>query len=599
MNEALDEAEKLLPIDALGVVMILHGEEYGDESLLGNSLIKFGRAHCKIATLQQAFALTLKDTFMKFLIRFSEEIKECDSVRKKLEGKRLSYDAAVSKAEKCKGSKKEKDRREAEEELERAQQRYEETMEDIRAHMHAIQENEIAQHRELTAFLDLEINFVQQYLDVLKDVKSDWQLSRPSRRNGARSPARHRQTKYSSSRVPSSIRTNPSSTYDSSEDESESASTRRRSSSYLQKSESTSRPGSVPNSRPNSRPASRLSRKRADSAVTVNERDKDTDKEKADKPKRMSVAGWASSAVGSMASLGRKNKERFTSLQDDADGHFSNEEDPWNPSLCKSSSLRSVEQQPGPHLQRKQRKTVRALRDFIGSADELSFRQGEEVIVLNEVLDEWWLGMIGNRTGLFPTSYVEILSQQESSAHRPRTKEVENEAPQGFQRDSYGIGSSDEDLSRNPLSFHPDAFYTGNSDVMSFSSSANEDEEENLMTRRNKTDEGLRDVGGWGNSSPPPVPMRRSTTGDIHGLMTPTTLKKQTQPPPPPPRRMTPNMPTITPPIPERRPLHGLRATASTSTVESSGDINDRSPFESASELGKGNAGGEPTQNPF
>jgi hypothetical protein len=35
LNEALDEAEKLLPIDALGVVMIVHGEEYPDESVFG------------------------------------------------------------------------------------------------------------------------------------------------------------------------------------------------------------------------------------------------------------------------------------------------------------------------------------------------------------------------------------------------------------------------------------------------------------------------------------------------------------------------------------------------------------------------------------
>ena len=35
MNEALDEAEKLLPIDALGVVMIVHGEEHGDDSVFG------------------------------------------------------------------------------------------------------------------------------------------------------------------------------------------------------------------------------------------------------------------------------------------------------------------------------------------------------------------------------------------------------------------------------------------------------------------------------------------------------------------------------------------------------------------------------------
>lgn len=49
-----------------------------------------------------------------------------------------------------------------------------ETSEDVQAQMHAIQENELVQLHELTSFLDLEINFVQQYLNVLKDVKSDW-----------------------------------------------------------------------------------------------------------------------------------------------------------------------------------------------------------------------------------------------------------------------------------------------------------------------------------------------------------------------------------------------------------------------------------------
>jgi hypothetical protein len=34
-NEALDDAEKLLPIDTLGIVMIIHGEEFGTESAYG------------------------------------------------------------------------------------------------------------------------------------------------------------------------------------------------------------------------------------------------------------------------------------------------------------------------------------------------------------------------------------------------------------------------------------------------------------------------------------------------------------------------------------------------------------------------------------
>lgn len=54
----------------------------------------------------------------------------------------------------------------------------EETTEDLRAQMYSIQENEIDQTRELTAFLDLELNFVEQYLGVLKDLKSGWSVSR-------------------------------------------------------------------------------------------------------------------------------------------------------------------------------------------------------------------------------------------------------------------------------------------------------------------------------------------------------------------------------------------------------------------------------------
>ena len=40
--------------------------------------------------------------------------------------------------------------------------------------MHAIQENEIDQLRELSKFLEMEIRFAEQYADVLRGVKEDW-----------------------------------------------------------------------------------------------------------------------------------------------------------------------------------------------------------------------------------------------------------------------------------------------------------------------------------------------------------------------------------------------------------------------------------------
>lgn len=50
--------------------------------------MKLGRAHCKVATLQEAYALTLKDTFLASMDRFKEDIKEYEALRKKLDSRR-------------------------------------------------------------------------------------------------------------------------------------------------------------------------------------------------------------------------------------------------------------------------------------------------------------------------------------------------------------------------------------------------------------------------------------------------------------------------------------------------------------------------------
>ncbi len=131
-----------------------------------------GRAHCRIATLQETYALTLYDTFLTFLKQSVSDLSDYTAQRKKFESRRLAYDAAINKAEKA--FKKEKDKKEAEEELQTARLRFEETGQDVRARMHAIQDNETTQLRELTNFLDLEIKFVSQYLETLMEVREEW-----------------------------------------------------------------------------------------------------------------------------------------------------------------------------------------------------------------------------------------------------------------------------------------------------------------------------------------------------------------------------------------------------------------------------------------
>ena len=339
-----------------------------------------------------------------------------------------------------------------------------------------------------------------------------------------------------------------------------------------------------------------MSRNRSDSSVTIGERDKDSEK---DKPKRMNVAGWASSAVGSVASIGKKSKEkdRFAELQDHLDGNY--ERNDSSPSI-------TVKRSPG---KLSKQKFVRALRDFEGSPDELSFKAGDEIIVINEVLEEWWLGSLNDQTGLFPTSHVEVLSGKSRIPDQWQngTPDSEYNNTRGSRLNAYGDDAGDLDeygqLSRKPLSPHHSPFFTGPSDTMSITSSSHEDEETNLVPKKNKAEVEVDD-SKWGNSGPPPIPMRRSTTTDIHTLSTLSTSapKKSVQPPPPPPPRRSSTVPSMTPPIPERR-LHGLKPTTSMSTVSSSIEDGqrgyDRSPFESASELASNRAEPETHQNPF
>ncbi|KAJ7180971.1 hypothetical protein C8R46DRAFT_1071048 [Mycena filopes] len=575
-NGALDDAEKLLPVDTLGIVMIIHGEEFGQDSPFGNSLVTLGRAHCKVAKLQEAFAQSFSDSFMASLVRFSEDIKDYEALRKKLESRRLSLDAANAKYEKLKSSKKDKERKEAEEEMHRAKARYEETEEEVEAHMHAIQENEIVQLRELTGFLTLELNFVEQYLDVLKDTRANW----PSDSHTAT-----RKPSFSASKT-GSVRSKKSApaareshrTPESSEDEGAS---------------------SRPSSRPPSRPSSRASRKRSDSTGTAG-----GDKHKS-RPS-MSVAGWASSAVGSVTGRGKKNRDKdaFATLTDDGDRDSGpGDSDHSGGGGVLSGSLSSITRrsskskvgQTTPKLPTRilkppsqvPRKVVRALYDFSGSSDELAFKTGDQIVVVNEVLDGWWMGELNGKQGLFPTPYTEVLPDRPPLPERAG-RDGNHLGLEMDSDDSRDIDNDDdEDMYGRPLAILSPTtnspFYGGPSDTASIISSvADDDDERNLMHSSVPF--------GHATSATPPI-ARRSTTSE---------LKKA--PPPPPPRRATNGTPNASPMIPDRRPpsrgatsnhsgsiprAGGYLSTASSSESGHSTGTGryDRSPFESATEL--------------
>ena len=88
LSEVAEQQDKMLAVDALGVVMIKHGEEFGFDSAYGRSLVSLGRAHCSIASLQESFAATFEETYLTSVRQSEDEIKEYQVQRKKLESRR-------------------------------------------------------------------------------------------------------------------------------------------------------------------------------------------------------------------------------------------------------------------------------------------------------------------------------------------------------------------------------------------------------------------------------------------------------------------------------------------------------------------------------
>lgn len=95
--------------------------------------------------------------------------KEYANLRKKLESRRLDYDAKIGRLQK---SKKEKP--ELEQELQASKMKYEDAEYDVIQKMVSLQEFEDEHCDALQHLLDIQIEFFSQSLQVLSDVKSNW-----------------------------------------------------------------------------------------------------------------------------------------------------------------------------------------------------------------------------------------------------------------------------------------------------------------------------------------------------------------------------------------------------------------------------------------
>ncbi|KAI0364040.1 BAR-domain-containing protein [Pilatotrama ljubarskyi] len=634
-SEAVENSDKLLAVDALGVVMIKHGEEFGDDSAYGQSLVSFGRAHCNIASLQESFAMTFEESYLAGVRQSEDEIKEYQAQRKKLESRRVSYDAAAAKLEKLKSAKKdkEKDREEAEEEYENAKARYEEALEDVRARMWAIQENEVVQLRDLTSFLDLEISFVRSYLDELQKVRDHWIDEETLRKLGA-PKARPPPRPTSSSRA-NSIRSTKSTkktaereSLDSSDEEAPES-----------RKKTLSRRKSETGSKPPSRPQSRASRKRSDSAVTATSEKEEEKKAKPEKHShRLSVAGWASSAMSSVTGRGKKDKDKdkFAALRDEDDMDKSDTDEfgmpkaqskaqkrmsmpglpstsPKLPIRMTKSASRSEKEKDNKENSGQMRKLAVALHDFAAaSTDELSFKAGDQIEVLSEVLEGWWMGELRGRRGLFPTTYTEILNSSSSSLSQkpplPQRPPSSLTRSLGLQNGRSRTGSSLSSLEDGAHPFSDPQSRNGDSgpyeESIQSSHMSDTDDESGSLMRVQRIDDSFSSRYTAATPAPPP-PMRRGA--DLPASSSTSSSGKKAPPPPPPRRSTLTASPAPTPPALPSRPAtlrsKSSQSSSSFSIVTAAGAVGPDeltySPFDSPKDEVMKIGCSEFKQNPF
>ena len=370
------------------------------------------------------------------------------------------------------------------------------------------------------------------------------------------------------------------------------------------------------------------------------------------KSRRMSVASWVDSVTGSKEKEKKsKDTEAFATLDDDAAVNNTTEYQtngtggtPKKKSaLGRSSSNSKSKENMSPTITTKVgtprilkppsmqgRKVVRALYDFTGSTDELSFKSGNEIVVLNEVLDDWWMGELDGQRGLFPMSYTEEARPQNNGKQDASYKPGVSKGVCRYRKD-YLTNDADEDgeLASAPMMIETPTYGSFN-DAMSITSSLVDDEDD-FKTQPMYFPQEVQQPFSDANQrfvvqQPTPPPSSSSQrpkrsillSGDsvqgslVNGTMyedemTATSTTRKQPPPPPPPRRPATRLPTSGPPVPRKPPLNTktspsgslLNVTSSPSPIGSVNHGYDRSPFDSAIELGATVVCNQFRQHPF
>jgi hypothetical protein len=134
-----------------------------------HTLPAFGKTQERIARAQENYITDATASWLESLERSLVQLKEYQAARKKLDTRRLAYDASLAKMQKAK-----KEDFRVEEELRSQKAKYEETSDDVYRRMLEIKEAETESVADLTAFLNAELAYHERCREALQQLRKEW-----------------------------------------------------------------------------------------------------------------------------------------------------------------------------------------------------------------------------------------------------------------------------------------------------------------------------------------------------------------------------------------------------------------------------------------
>ncbi|KAI9266483.1 hypothetical protein BDA99DRAFT_505805 [Phascolomyces articulosus] len=513
-----DGKTKVYPCDALGSCMMNHGGAFQEDSALGAALLSFGQVESRIAVLQEDFSCSLKEDYIGTLEHGLAEYKEYLALKKKLESRRLDYDSKLGRLQKAK-----KEKPELEQEMQASKLKYEETEYDLIQKMVYLQEFEDTHYETLRRMLEAQYLYYSRAAELLDGMRANWGQAGANNvgmvGSGSANPLGRSATTRTTATFASSTVSTPRSL--NSHSMNGAGGQGDDYFAYADSPDNTQTPARSPGN-----------------VLSSMQRRLSTRQGSADS---LNVQPTGPRRVPSAASIRSNTSE-------------------------KSNSIRQPPPMPRRTQQASTPKRRKAIYDFEGeSIDELSFRAGDVITVVEEVDEGWWLGEVEHfgpkRRGIFPVNYTEdILGNNHRSPPMPARPSITPPATsireQPDEEDDMGYAAAPTTNTRYENDYSP----FSDSSASSSTTPAYEQQVQPPRPYASRSNS----VSTIGHQSPTPPPLSRSSTYvplDTKPINTTTTTR--TPPPPPPASRMSPSVSSSTTRTPPPPPQAHARALAS------------------------------------